>query len=94
MEVVLARHNRLVGPPGLVGGLIASCGLASFGNYSSCHNADSDNNGLWTSLVVAAEAMRYVHSLAVCVRACVCVAVWLCGCVAVCGCVWRCVCVH
>ena len=59
METILARHNRLVGPPGLVGGLISDCGLASFGNYSSCHNADSDNNGLWTSLVVAAEAFRY-----------------------------------
>lgn len=58
-ESVLMRHDRLVGPPGLVGGLVASCSLASFGNYSSCHNADSDNNGLWTSLVVAAEAFRF-----------------------------------
>ena len=99
MEVVLARHNRLVGPPGLVGGLIASCGLASFGNYSSCHNADDDNNGLWTSLVVAAEAMRYVDLRCVCVCLCVCVSVCLrlcvcclCVCVSVCLCLCMCMC--
>lgn len=56
MEVILNRHNRIVGEGG---GLISDCGLKEFGNYSSCHNADSDNNGLWTSLVVAAETFRY-----------------------------------
>ncbi len=51
MEVVQARHNRL--------GLSGDCFLDTFGNIPSCLNHDNDNNGLWTSLVVAAEAFRY-----------------------------------
>lgn len=53
METVQARHNRY--------GMSGGCSLTSFGNYSSCinHGAISDNNGLWTSLVVVAEAMRF-----------------------------------
>lgn len=51
MEVVQARHNRL--------GLSGDCFLDAFGNIPSCLNHDNDNNGLWTSLVVAAEAFRY-----------------------------------
>ena len=51
MEAVQARHNRY--------GLSAECSLAAFGDIPSCVNQDSDNNALWTSLVVAAEAFRY-----------------------------------
>jgi hypothetical protein len=51
MEVVQARHNRH--------GLSGDCYLDSFGNIPSCLNHDNDNNGLWTSLVVAAEVFRY-----------------------------------
>lgn len=51
MDVVRQRHDRH--------GLIAECSLASFGNLSSCTNGASDNNGLWTSLVVGAECFRY-----------------------------------
>ena len=52
MEVVQARHNRH--------GLSGDCSLSSFANISSCANHPNDNNGLWTSLVVAAEAFRYL----------------------------------
>ena len=51
METIQERHNRL--------GLTAGCSLLEFGNFSSCTNHDDDNNGLWTSLVVAAESFRY-----------------------------------
>ena len=53
METVQARHNRF--------GMSGDCDLLQFGNYSSCvhHGAISDNNGLWTALVVVAEAMRF-----------------------------------
>ena len=51
MEVIQARHNRH--------GMTSDCSLLEFGNFTSCTNHPSDNNGLWTSLVVAAEAMRW-----------------------------------
>jgi len=50
METIQKRHNRY--------GLVAECSLSAFGNVSTCQNHDSDNNGLWTSLVVAAELIR------------------------------------
>ena len=51
MEAIQVRHNRF--------GLSAGCNLLEFGNYETCTNGDDDNNGLWTSLVVAAESFRY-----------------------------------
>ena len=52
MDSALPRHNRH--------GLVAECEMASFGDVdASCFNHDSDNNGLWTSLVVGAEYMRH-----------------------------------
>lgn len=52
MEAILPRHDRH--------GLVAECQMASFGDVDeSCFNTDNDNNGLWTSLVVCAEYMRY-----------------------------------
>ena len=55
MQAALARHDRH--------GLTAECALPSPGNLSDCDNgrgqSDSDNNGLWTSLVVGAEFFRY-----------------------------------
>lgn len=51
MDAIRARHDRH--------GLVAECYFNSFGNLSSCHSQDSDNNGLWTSLVVGAEAFRF-----------------------------------
>lgn len=53
MESIQARHDRV--------GLVAECTLAAFGNVTgdSCSNDYSDNNGLWTSIIVAAEAARY-----------------------------------
>lgn len=39
-------------------GLVGDCGLTSFGRYP-CLPSPNDNNGLWTSLVVAAESYRY-----------------------------------
>lgn len=38
---------------------MGDCSLSSLGNLSSCINHDDDNNGLWTSIVVGAEAFRY-----------------------------------
>jgi hypothetical protein len=51
MERTLVRHDRH--------GLVAESALGSFGNLSSVTQHDSDNNGLWTSLVVAAELFRH-----------------------------------
>ncbi len=53
MELIQARHNRY--------GMSGDCTLGSFGNFSDCINGGrvSDNNGLWTSLVVVAESMRF-----------------------------------
>jgi hypothetical protein len=39
-------------------GLVGDCGLPSFGLYP-CIPGPNDNNGLWTSLIVAAESFRY-----------------------------------
>ena len=50
-DVLVKRHQRH--------GLTAECSLSSFGNLSLPISHDSDNNGLWTSLIVAAEYMRY-----------------------------------
>ena len=51
MQAKLARHDRH--------GLVAGCSLPGYGNTSASHCTDDDNNGLWTSLVVAAEYLRY-----------------------------------
>lgn len=40
-------------------GLVSDCSLTTYGLGRTCTNHDSDNNGLWTSLIVAAEAFRY-----------------------------------
>ena len=40
-------------------GLVAGCALPAFGNTSASYCTDDDNNGLWTSLVAAAEFLRY-----------------------------------
>jgi hypothetical protein len=47
----LPRHSRL--------GLLTQCALPSFGVTSACASAPDDNNGLWTSLSVAALALRF-----------------------------------
>lgn len=39
-------------------GLVGGCGMAGFGLYPCTYGPD-DNNGLWTSLMVAAESFRY-----------------------------------
>merc|ERR1719223_2042198 len=39
--------------------MVSGCSLTTFGDAFSCTNHDSDNNGLWTSLVVGAQALRY-----------------------------------
>ena len=50
-EAAIPRHSRL--------GLVTQCGLTSFGVTTSCANGPDDNNGLWTSLSVAALALRF-----------------------------------
>eukprot|EP00048_Salpingoeca_helianthica_P016190 m.230913 g.230913 ORF g.230913 m.230913 type:complete len:790 (-) comp18190_c0_seq1:367-2736(-) len=50
-DILLKRHDRV--------GLVSGCDMASFGDLSSCTCHDDDNNGLWTSVVVAAEAFRF-----------------------------------
>ena len=50
-QSMLSRHIR---PPGLV----ADCPLANF-TPSSCTPQPTDNDGLWTSWLVASEAFRY-----------------------------------
>ncbi len=49
---VQGRHDRH--------GLVSGCQLGGFGDSADCINGDDDNNGLWTSLVVAAEVFHYV----------------------------------
>jgi hypothetical protein len=39
--------------------LVASCDLTKYADISTCTNHDDDNDGLWTSLVTAAEAFRF-----------------------------------
>eukprot|EP00039_Didymoeca_costata_P020083 m.340007 g.340007 ORF g.340007 m.340007 type:complete len:864 (+) comp19079_c0_seq1:208-2799(+) len=52
MEVYTARHNR--------NNLISDCQLQSYGDtLGPCKNVDSDNNGLWTSLLLVAAYMRH-----------------------------------
>eukprot|EP00041_Stephanoeca_diplocostata_P038771 m.1553094 g.1553094 ORF g.1553094 m.1553094 type:complete len:862 (+) comp25268_c1_seq3:151-2736(+) len=50
-KIALQRHNRH--------GMSAECLFDSFGKLDGCVQMDSDNNGLWTSLLVVAEYMRY-----------------------------------
>ena len=50
-QTMLARHMR---PPGLV----ADCLLTNF-TPSTCAPGPTDNDGLWTSWLVASEAFRY-----------------------------------
>ena len=49
--ILTARHDRH--------GMTAECQMKAFGVLDGCTGHDSDNNGLWTSLVVVAEYMRY-----------------------------------
>ena len=53
-ESILTRHIRH--------GMVSDCTLKHYGNASSCVNGPSDNNGLWTSLLVVAEAYKYALS--------------------------------
>ncbi len=46
-----ARHNRY--------GYTTDCSLADPEDLNSCRYVASDNDGLWTSLTVAAESFRY-----------------------------------
>lgn len=46
-----SRHSRY--------GMVSECEMAGFGDLSRCSMGDNDNNGLWTAVVVAAEALRY-----------------------------------
>lgn len=48
--ILEARHDRH--------GMVAECALSAFGDVRNCTSGPSDNNGLWTSLVVVAEACR------------------------------------
>lgn len=50
-ESLLSNHDRL--------GLVAECSLGSFGVTNPCTQGPSDNNGLWTSLVVNAFAFKH-----------------------------------
>ena len=54
MAAIQVRHDRY--------GMVSGCGLGSFGDTAVCVNGDDDNNGLWTSLVVAANALRFVST--------------------------------
>ncbi len=40
-------------------GLVGGCDMSVLGDLSTCVSHDDDNNGLWTSVVVAAEAFRF-----------------------------------
>ena len=51
MQAKLVRHNRH--------GLVAGCPLTVIGDLSTAACVDDDNNGLWTSVVAAAELFRY-----------------------------------
>ena len=51
-ESTLSRHTRL--------GQISQCNLNSFGVVEGCISGSDDNDGLWTSLTVIAESMRYM----------------------------------
>jgi hypothetical protein len=48
--ILQQRHNRH--------GMVAECSMQRFGDVGHCVGGPSDNNGLWTSLVVVAEACR------------------------------------
>ena len=50
-DILTQRHDRL--------GMTSGCNLKEYGDVSICVATDDDNNGLWTSLVVVAEYMRY-----------------------------------
>eukprot|EP00040_Diaphanoeca_grandis_P019454 m.102767 g.102767 ORF g.102767 m.102767 type:complete len:842 (-) comp27434_c0_seq1:392-2917(-) len=50
-EILTARHDRH--------GLTSEADLASYGSLKNSTSRDNDNNGLWSSLVVAAEYFRY-----------------------------------
>lgn len=48
---IAARHNRM--------GYVASCHLAGPGDVANWTHYASDNDGLWTSIYIAAESFRY-----------------------------------
>ena len=50
-ETVFPRHDRY--------GMVADCPLRNFGDLNSWYPSSHDNDGLWTSLYVAAESFRY-----------------------------------
>ena len=50
-DILTQRHDRL--------GMTSGCNFKEYGDISICVATDDDNNGLWTSLVVVAEYMRY-----------------------------------
>ena len=50
-SMVRPRHDRF--------GLTADCSLKTFGDLNTYVQHDSDNDGLWTSIYLAAECFRY-----------------------------------
>lgn len=54
-----ARFQQQVYPYHDRFGLTASCSLRKFGDLSSYELRDSENDGLWTSMYLASQALRY-----------------------------------
>eukprot|EP00762_Andalucia_godoyi_P005662 ANDGO_06469.mRNA.1 hypothetical protein len=54
LSQVSARHNRF--------GLVAMCQMSGFGVVDSCRPQPNDNDGLWTSLMVASEVLITVST--------------------------------
>lgn len=53
-NAILPRHDRY--------GLTSDCTLPSFGNGTTCQTSSSDNDGLWTSLNVVGECLRFADT--------------------------------
>jgi hypothetical protein len=51
-EATISRHTRL--------GQISQCNFITFGVIEGCTSGSDDNDGLWTSLTVIAESMRFI----------------------------------
>lgn len=59
LEQKAAHYEKMIDDRHVRHGFISDCGLFAPGDTSASQTGDSDNDGLWTAMYLAAEAYRY-----------------------------------
>ena len=59
LEEKAAHYEKMIDDRHLRHGFVSSCRILAPGNISTSQTADTDNDGLWTAMYLAAQAYRY-----------------------------------